>query len=112
MPHRPLALTALGALQFLGFGVACMVLLGDGTLDGELSAADVAAAVGVALLGALVVGSTFSGGRYAWWFELALAAVVIAWGALVFPPAAAFGAVWLAITALPQSRTWFLRPVQ
>jgi hypothetical protein len=96
-----------------------MVLLGDGTLDGELSVADVAAAVGAALVGALVVGSTFSGGRYAWWLELALGAVAVVWGATSYAtddlpglPVAVLGIVWLGITAMPQSRAWFLRPVQ
>jgi hypothetical protein len=119
MAHRPIALTVLGALQFLAFGVVCVVLLGDGTLDGELSAGDIALAVGVAILGAIVVGITWNGSRVAWWFELALAAVAIVWG-LVTGAAddlpgyalAACGAVSGAVVALPSSRQWFLRPVQ
>ncbi len=119
MNHRPVALTVLGAIQFVGFAVGCMVLLGDGTLDGELSAADVAVAVGVALAGALVVGSTFSGGRLAWWFELVLGLAVVGWGVVAALdgdglglPAVALGVLWLAVAVLPGSRAWFLRPVQ
>lgn len=121
MTHRPAALTVVGALQFAAFGAACIVLLGDATLDGELSAADVARAVGVALLGALVVGSTWYGGRVGWWMQIALALVVLALGvatsgddtAAVPGLALAVGAVlWLALLALPQSRQWFLRPVE
>ncbi len=117
MARRPLPLTVLGALQFAAFAVGCVVLLGDGTLDGELSAADIAAAVGVALLGALVVGSTWSGGRVGWWLELGLALVTVAWGAGTAAagdapgyPLVIAGVVWFALAALPQSRTWFLRP--
>ena len=117
MARRPLPLTVLGALQFAAFAVGCVVLLGDGTLDGELSAGDIAAAVGVALVGALVVGSTWSGGRVGWWFELALAVATTAWGAIIAASEEAIGyalvgagVVWFAVAALPQSRTWFLRP--
>jgi hypothetical protein len=117
MPSRPVLLTALGALQFLGFAVACMVLLGDGTLDGELSVADVAGAVAVAIAGALVVGSTFSGGKVAWWFELLLGLAAVVVGIIGFAgddayglPLAALGVVWLVVAAMPQSRAWFLRP--
>jgi hypothetical protein len=118
MAHRPFPLTVLGALQFVAFAVGCVVLLGDGTLDGELSVADVAAAVAVALLGALVVGSTWSGGRVGWWLELALAVITIAWGAVSGAsgdgpgyPLVAAGVVWFGLAVLPQSRAWFLRPL-
>lgn len=114
---RPLTLTILGALQFAGFAIAVVVLLGDGTLDGALSGADVARAVGLALLGAVVVGSTWSGARLAWWFELALATGAVAWGALTTLsddppgyPVLAAGAICLALLLLPSSRNWFLRP--
>ena len=114
---RPLALTVLGALQFAAFGVACVVLLGDGTLDGELSTGDIVLAVLVALAGALVVGSTWSGGQVGWWFELVAAAVAIAWGMISGVgddapgyPLAAGGVLWFGLAALPQSRAWFLRP--
>lgn len=119
MPRRPLALSALGALQFAAFGIACVVLLGEGTEDGALSGGDIGRAVGVALLGAVVVGSTWSGGRVAWWFELLLALATIGWGAATgaaddLPgwPLAALGVVWLGVVALPQSRTWYLRPLE
>lgn len=115
---RPLPLTVLGSLQFAGFAIAVVVLLGDGTLDGALSGADVARAVGLALLGAVVVGSTWSGARLAWWFELALAAGAVAWGAVTTAsddppgyPVLAAGAIWLALLTMPSSRSWFLRPV-
>ena len=117
MASRPLALTVLGVLQFAAFGVACVVLLGDGTLDGELSTGDIVLAVVVALVGAVVVGSTWSGGQVAWWFELATAAVAVAWGMITGVgedapgyPLAAAGVVWFGIAAMPQSRAWFLRP--
>lgn len=119
MAHRPLALTVLGTLQFAAFGIACVVLLGDGTLDGELSSTDVGLAIGVALAGAVVVGSTWSGGRIALWVEVALAIGAVAWGAATTasddapgPALVALGVLWLAIIALPRSRAWFLRPVQ
>lgn len=114
---RPIPLTALGVLQFAGFAVACVVLLGDGTLDGALTAGDVVRAVAVALVGALVVGSTWSGGRLGFWFELALAGATAAWGALTTVaddppgyPVLAAGVLWLAVVVLPSSRTWFWRP--
>lgn len=115
MTRRPIALTVLGGVQFAGFGVACILLLGNGTLDGELSAGDITLAVGVALLGALIVGSTWSGGRVAWWFELAVGVVAVAWGLATGDgapglPLATGGLLSLAVAALPQSRAWFLRP--
>ena len=116
MARRPLALTVLGALQFAAFGLACVILLGDGTLDGELSTGDILAAVVVALAGALVVGSTWSGGQVGWWFELAAAATAVAWGMIsgvadTGPgyPLAAAGVVWFGLAGAPQSRAWFLR---
>jgi hypothetical protein len=116
MASRPLALTVLGVLQFAAFGVACIVLLGNGTLDGELSASDIVSAVLVALAGALVVGSTWSGGQVGWWFELVAAAAAVAWGMVSGVtdnapgyPLAAAGVVWFGLAAVPQSRTWFLR---
>ena len=117
MASRPLALTVLGVLQFAAFGVACIVLLGNGTLDGELSTVDIVGAVLVALVGALVVGSTWSGGQLGWWFELAAAAAAVAWGMISGVaddapgyPLAAAGVVWFGLAAVPQSRAWFLRP--
>jgi hypothetical protein len=119
MPRRPLALSVLGALQFAAFGVACVVLLGEGTEDGALSGGDIARAVAVALLGAVVVGSTWSGGRVAWWFELVLAVAAIGWGVVTglddhLPswPLAVGGVLWLGIAVLPQSRAWYLRPLE
>jgi hypothetical protein len=119
MPRRPIALTVLGALQFLAFGVVCVVLLGDATLDGELSAGDIAVAVAVAVLGAVVVGSTWGGGRVAMWFELAVAVGAIAWGSVTGAagdapgyPLAAAGVLCGGIVVLPQCRDWFLRPVE
>lgn len=120
MVQRPVALTALGALQFAAFAAGCVFVLGEGTVDGALTAADVVLAVGVALGGAVVVGSTWSGGRVAWWFELLLGIAVLAWGGLVGVAdedtigygLIGVGLIWVAIVALPQSRAWFLRPVQ
>jgi len=113
---RPFPLTALGALQFAGFAIACVVLLGDGTLDGALTAADVARAVLVALVGATVVGATWSGGRLGWWVDIALGAGLAAWGAATTAaddppgyPVLAAGVLWLAVVLLPSSRAWFLR---
>ena len=118
MAHRPLPLTVLGALQFAAFAVGCVVLLGDGTLDGELSAGDIALAVAVALVGAVVVGSTWSGAKTGWWLQLALALATVAWGAIQSASGSSFGyvvlvggVVWFVLAALPQSRAWFLRPV-
>lgn len=111
MPRRPLALTVLGALQFVAFAAACVIALGEGTEDGALSGGDIARAVGVAFAGALVVGCTWSGGRVAWWFELVLgAALVAAAVATGIPALAAGGILWLGIVLLPPSREWFLRP--
>ena len=119
MAHRPIVLTVLGALQFAAFAIVCVVLLGEGTEDGALSGGDIARAVAVALAGAVVVGSTWSGGRVAWWFELVLAAGAIGWGVVTgmaddLPgwPLAALGVLWLGIEALPQSRAWHLRPLE
>ena len=117
--HRPLILTTLGALQFAAFGAGCVVLLGERTLDGELTAGDVAVAVGVALVGAFVVGSTWSGGRPGWWFQLVLGVGALAWGVVSTvadeaPGVAVFaaGVLWLAGLLLPQSRAWFLRDLE
>lgn len=118
MPHRPLALSVLGGLQFAAFGAACVILLGESTLDGALTAGDVAVAVGIALVGAVVVGSTWNGGRVALWLQIVLAIAAAAYGVVgalddqVWGwPLAAGGGLWLAIVALPQSRAWFTRPV-
>ena len=46
------AVTVLAGLQFLAAGAGAIVLLGNGTLDGELSPLDIAGAVGVAIVGA------------------------------------------------------------
>ena len=115
--HRPLALTVLGALQVLAFGVACVVLLGDATLDGELTAGDVTVAVLVAILGSIVVGCSWNGGPVAWWFELGAAVVATAWGAITAAgddapgyPLAVAGVIWFLLVASPPSRAWFLRP--
>lgn len=120
MVRRPAALTALGALQFAAFAAACIFVLGEGTVDGALTAADIAVAVAVALGGAIVVGGTWSGGRVAWWLEVVLGLAVLAWGfnvAVADEDTIGYALItaavlWLAIMALPQSRSWFLRPVQ
>ena len=115
--HRPLSLSVLGALQFLGFGFACIVLLGDGTLDGALTAGDIVPTVLVAILGSIVVGCSWNGGPVAWWFELGAAVVATAWGAISAAgddapgyPLAIAGVIWFLLVATPPSRAWFLRP--
>jgi hypothetical protein len=119
--QRPLALTVLGGIQFAACAAACVVLLGESTLDGELSVADVVLAVAVALVGALVVGSTWNGGRIGWVFEVALAVVTILLGAVWATSddqafygytIGAVGVLWLAIVVLPQARAWFSRPLE
>lgn len=104
-------------LQFLVAGVVVIVLLGDGTLDGELGGGDIGKAIAAAALGAAVFSATWSGGRYGWWGELGLAALAVVGGAVglvadVGPglPLLAVGVLWLALALLPASRAWFLQP--
>jgi hypothetical protein len=119
--HRPVALTVLGAIQFAACGAICVVIIGESTLDGELSVSDIVLAVAVALLGALVVGSTWNGGRIGWVFEIVLAVCTILAGLLLANDedqafygytVGAVGVLWLAIVVLPQARAWFSRPLE
>lgn len=107
----------LATVQFIAAGAAVVVLLGNGTVDGELTGGDIAKAVGVALVGAAVIGSTTAGGRIGWWVQLVLAPVALAFGAITMTqdespglPALVVGAIWLLLLLLPPTRTWFLRP--
>ena len=117
-PERPPAtVTTLAVLQFLAAAATVIVLLGNGTLDGELGAGDVAIAVGAALVGAAIVGATWSGGRWAWWLQLVLALVAAVYGGITMvtdaspgSPVFALGVLWMALALLPSSRDWYLRP--
>lgn len=116
--RRPITAVVLATLQFLAAGALCVVRLGDGTLDGELTAGDVAVAVVIALIGAAIVGATWSGHRAGWYGELLLGLVCLGWGAIAFlldaeyaVPTLVAGAVWLVLLVLPPSRSFYLRPV-
>ncbi|MBA2281389.1 MAG: hypothetical protein M3527_03025 [Actinomycetota bacterium] len=109
---RPLLVTALAVLQFVAAGAGAIVLLGNGTLDSELSPLDVAAAVGVAILGALVVGTSWNGGRAGWLLQLVLAAAALVWGVLLVlddktPVVVGAAVVWLTLLNVPRHRRWF-----
>ena len=115
--RRPITAVVLATLQFLAAGALCVVRLGDGTLDGELSVGDVAVAVVIALVGAGIVGATWSGHRAGWYGELLLGLACLGWGAVAFlvdakyaVPALVAGAIWLALLVLPPSRAFYLRP--
>lgn len=117
--RRPIPAVALATLQFLVAGALCVVRLGDGTLDGELSAGDVAAAVAIAVLGAIVVGATWSGHRLGWYFELLLALATAVWGVVsleldtgVGVPLLVGGVLWLTRLLPPSSRTFYLRSTE
>jgi hypothetical protein len=109
---RPVLVTILAVLQFVGAGAAAIVLLGNGTLDSELSPLDIGAAVLMAVLGATVVGSTWNGGRGGWIFQLVTAIAVAAFGAFRvvegdLPYIVGLAVVWLALLVVPTHRTWF-----
>jgi len=115
--RRPITVVALATLQFLTAGALCVVRLGDGTLDGELSVGDIAGAIAIAIAGAAVVGATWSGHRAGWYAELLVALTGIVWGVVTlaldtFPgwPAFTAGIVWLVLLLLPSSRRFYLRP--
>ena len=117
--RRPIPVVALATLQFLTAGALCVVRLGDGTLDGELSVGDVLSAIAIAVGGAAVVGATWSGHRVGWYAQLLLALSAVVWGAVTlavdtFPgwPVLAGGIVWLALLILPSSRRFYLRPAE
>lgn len=107
----------LAFIQFLAAGAGVVVLLGNGTVDGELTGGDIVKAVGVALVGAAVIGSTTAGGRIGWWVQLVLAPVALAYGLITMLqdespglPALVVGVLWLLLLILPPTRRWFLRP--
>lgn len=112
MEHRPFLVTVLAGLQFLAVGACCIVLLGNATLDSELSPLEVGAAVGVALAGAIVVGSSLNGGRVGWALQVALALAAIGLGVVLvvdgqLPVVLAAGVVWLVLLVVPTHRRWF-----
>ncbi len=109
---RPLLVSALAVLQFVATGAGAIVLLGNGTIDSELSPLDVAGAVGVAILGAFVVGSSWNGGRVGWIFQLVLSMAAIAWGIVLVlddktPIVVGLGVLWLLLLNIPAHRRWF-----
>lgn len=108
--------TLLATVQFLAAGAVVVVLLGNGTVDGELTGGDIAEAVAAALVGAAVIGSTTAGGRIGWWVQLVLAPVALAFGGITMLqdeppglPVLVLGAVWLLLLLVPPTRAWFLR---
>lgn len=115
--RRPPTVVVLATLQFLAAGALCIVRLGDGTLDGDLSAGDVAVAIAIAVVGAAVVGATWSGHRAGWYGELLLTLASLVWGIIALVLDAEYtelalvgGAVWLLLLVLPPSRAFYLRP--
>jgi hypothetical protein len=112
----PITAGLLAFVQFVAAGAGVVVQLGNGTVDGELAGGDIAKAVGIALVGAAVIGSTTSGGRIGWWVQLVLAPVCLAFGLITMLgdnppglPALIVGALWLLLLVLPPTRNWFLR---
>ena len=106
----------LAAVQFIAAGAAVVVILGNGTVDGELTTSDILRAVAAALVGAGVIGSTTAGGRIGWWVQLVLAPVALAFGTITMLrdespglPVLVLGAVWLLLLLVPPTRNWFLR---
>ncbi|MGH9138616.1 MAG: hypothetical protein ACRD0G_16480 [Acidimicrobiales bacterium] len=116
-PARPpLPIAVLAGAQFAAIGAAVVVVLGEKAVDSELSIADVVPAVIVALVGAALVGATWSGFRPAWFAEQPLAVAAAAWcafgavrGSSLWWVLAAGSVVWLAVLWLPAARRWFNR---
>lgn len=116
-PRPPVTAATLAVLQFLAAALGVIVLLGNGTLDSELSAGDVGLAIGAAVAGAALVGTTWAGLRFGFYLQLLLAPAAITWGATTMTqeenpglPLVVAGAVWLLLLLAPPSRNWFLRP--
>lgn len=113
-PRRPpFAAGALATVQFLVTCLGCVVLLGNGAIDGQLGANDVLLAIGAAVGGAAVAGTTWSGVRAAFPLQLlaavalAVAAVLLA-GDTVRTAGVAAGVVWLVVLNIPSTRRWFV----
>lgn len=111
-------MATLGVLQFLVAAAVVIYVLGEGSNDGELSAADIVVAVAVACVGGAIFSATWGGGRIGWWTQLVLAVAAAAWGAITQAtdggpglPAFVVGVLWLALALVPPSRSWFLRPL-
>lgn len=109
---RPVLLKALSVLQFVATGLLAIVVLGQGTLDSELSPVDVLAAIAVAVVGATAATSTWNGGRLGWVFQLVVAVGLAGFGVWRLlegdVPYLLGGAVaWLALLLIPAHRTWF-----
>lgn len=111
----PFAAGALATLQFLVTCLGCVVLLGNGAIDGQLGAGDVLLAIGAAIVGAAVAGTTWSGVRGAFPIQL-LAAVALGAAAAVLVAddtlrnaGVAAAVVWLVALNIPSTRRWFVR---
>lgn len=100
-------------MQFLVTCLGCVVLLGNGAVDGQLGADDVLLAIGAAVGGAALAGTTWSGVRAAFPFQL-LAAVALGVAAalladdIVRTAGVVAGVVWLVALNIPSTRRWFV----
>lgn len=109
----PIAAGTLAAVQFLVTCLGCVVLLGNGSIDGQLGADDVLLAIGAAVLGTAVAGTTWSGVRAAFPVQLlgavalGAAAVVLTDGTVRVAGVAA-AVVWLVALNIPSTRRWFI----
>lgn len=113
-PRRPpFAAAALATVQFLVTCLGCVVLLANGAVDGQLGADDVLLAIGAAVGGAALAGTTWSGVRAAFPFQL-LAAVALGVAAALLTEdtvriaGVAAAVVWLAALNIPSTRRWFV----
>ncbi len=110
----PFAAAALATVQFLVTCLGCVVLLANGAIDGQLAADDVLLAIGAAIGGAALAGTTWSGVRAAFPFQL-LAAVALGVAAALLTKdtvriaGVAAAVVWLAALNIPSTRRWFMR---
>lgn len=110
----PFAAGALAAVQFVVTCLACVVLLGNGAVDGQLGTDDVVVAIGAALVGAGVAGSTWAGIRIAFPIQLLLAvglgiAAVLLVGGTVRTAGVIAAVGWLGALIIPGTRRWFMR---
>jgi hypothetical protein len=113
----PPAIAVVSVLLFAVAAGAVVVLLGNKTVDGDLTFVEVLPAVGLALASAALVGATWSGIKPFWYLEQPMAVAGGIWcafaamrGSTVWWALVAGAALWLVVLWLPSSRAWFNSP--